>query len=192
MSGFMLAIIIISASLILAQWFVFLRIRTYLFQHYEPIGRKTAYLALALIGVLNIAIARVTLSNGLFAPDTFGKKFVEVAFFSYLGVILLLCLFFLIIGLFSTTLRLKDALAGLVPHFSRRSDIEAVRISRMQGRIRRNRASEIRRKRSTGATWKTAVSISEGVPQVDRSIGRSRRSERRRSWISSGLSGAGN
>ena len=113
MSGFLLAIIVISAALILAQWFVFLRIRTYLFQHYEPIKRKTAYLALGLIGILNIAIARVSLSNSLFGPDTFGKKFVEVAFFSYLGVILLLCLFFLIIGLFSTTLRLKDALAGL-------------------------------------------------------------------------------
>jgi uncharacterized protein len=113
MSGFLLAIIIISAALILAQWFVFLRIRAYLFQHYEPITRKTAYLALGLIGILNIAISRVTLSNSLFGPDTFGKKFVEVAFFSYLGFILFLCVFLLIIGLLSTTLRLKDALAGL-------------------------------------------------------------------------------
>jgi uncharacterized protein len=114
MSGFLLAIIIISAALILAQWFVFLRIRTYLFQYYEPIKRKTAYQALGLIGILNIAVARLTFTNGLFDPDTFGKKFVEVAFFSYLGVILLLCLFFLVIGLFSSTLRLKDALAGLL------------------------------------------------------------------------------
>jgi uncharacterized protein len=110
MSGFLVAIIIISAALILAQWFVFLRVRTYLFQHYEPIRRKAAYLALALLGILNIAAARVTLSNSLFGADTFGKKFVEVAFFSYLGLILFLCLFLLIIGLFSTTLRLKDAL----------------------------------------------------------------------------------
>ncbi len=114
MSGFLLAIIIISAVLILAQWFVFLRIRTYLFQHYEPIKRRTAYLALALIGFLNIAVARLTLGPGLLDPDTFGRKFMEVTFFSYLGIILLLCLFFLIIGLFFTTLRLKDALASLL------------------------------------------------------------------------------
>ena len=113
MSGFLLAIIIITAALILAQWYVFLSVRTYLFQHYEPIKRKTAYLTLGLIGILNITIARVTLSNSLFGPDTFAKKFVEVAFFSYLGVILLLCLLFLIIGLFSTTLRLTEALTGL-------------------------------------------------------------------------------
>jgi len=109
MSGFLLAIIIISAALILAQWYVFLRIRTYLFQHYEPIKRKTAYLALFLIAVLNIAAARLTLGAGFFVPDTFGKKFAEVAFFNYLGIILLLCLFFLLIGLFSASLRLKDA-----------------------------------------------------------------------------------
>ncbi len=114
MDGFLIAIIIISASLILAQWFVFQCIRTYLFQHYEPIKRKTAYLVLALIGFLNIIVARLTLGHGLFSPDTFGKKFAEVAFFSYLGVILLLCLFFLIIGLFSATLRLKDAVAVLL------------------------------------------------------------------------------
>ena len=192
MSGFLLAIIIISAALILAQWFVFLRIRTYLFQHYEPIKRKTAYLALGLIGILNIAIARVTLTSSLFGPDTFGKKFVEVAFFSYLGVILLLCLFFLIIGLFSTTLRLKDALAGLFRNSAGEATSRPLRISRMQGRIRRNRASKIGRKRSTSATCKTAVSISEGVPQVDRSIGRSRRHERRRRGSSPCLSCAGN
>ena len=42
MDGFLLAIIIISAALILAQWFVFQRIRTYLFQHYEPIKKKNS------------------------------------------------------------------------------------------------------------------------------------------------------
>jgi uncharacterized protein len=114
MDGFLIAIIIISAALILAQWFVFQRIRTYLFQHYEPIKRKTAYLVLALIGFLNIIVARLLLGHGFLSPDTFGKKFAEVAFFSYLGVILILCLFFLIIGLFSATFRLKDSVAGLL------------------------------------------------------------------------------
>ncbi len=114
MDGFLIAIIVITVALILAQWFVFQCIRTYLFQRYEPFKRKTAYLFLALIGFLNIIVARLTLGHGLFGPDTFGKKFAEVAFFTYLGVILLLCLFFLIIDLFSVTLRLKDAVAGLL------------------------------------------------------------------------------
>ncbi len=113
MDRFLIAIIIISTGLILAQWFVFQCIRTYLFQHYKPLKRKIAYPVLALIGFLNIIVARLTLGQELFRPDTFGKKFAEVAFFSYLGIILLLCLFFLIIGLSSTVLRLTDAVAGL-------------------------------------------------------------------------------
>ena len=110
MDRLLLALSIISALMILAQWFVFQRIRTYIFDHYDPIKRSTAYFVLALIGILNIVAARFALGNELFGPNTFEKKVLEVAFFTYLGGVLLLCMFFLILGLVSSILSAKDAL----------------------------------------------------------------------------------
>ena len=106
----LIALTIIASFLILCQWYVFQRVREYLFEKHAPVSRKVAYSVLALIGTLNLAALVLITDSGLFPVDTFRQKAASVAFFSYLGIILLLGAFFLFLGLLWHTLHLKDAL----------------------------------------------------------------------------------
>ncbi len=106
----LIALTIIAGFLILCQWYVFVRVRDYLFEKHVPVSRKVAYPVLGLIGVFNLAALILIFDSVLFPVDTFRQKVASVAFFSYLGVVLLLCLFFLLLGLLWHVLKLKDAL----------------------------------------------------------------------------------
>lgn len=105
---------IIGAITILCQWFVFVSVRAYLFEKYGPITRKMAYPVLLALGVLNVCAVLLAFSSSWLPPDTYERKVVTVLFFSYLGFVLVMCLFFVALGALSQTLRLKDAvLSGM-------------------------------------------------------------------------------
>lgn len=108
---------VLAAFVILCQWFVFSSIRTYLFQRYNPITRKVAYSVLVLLGALNLVGSRLALDSDMVPADTFARQLASVAYFSYLGSILALCLVFLVLGWISVILDLKGlasrAFAGL-------------------------------------------------------------------------------
>ncbi len=102
----------IGALTILAQWYVFQCIRTYILQRYDPITRLTAYSVLIILGILNLIAVRVALGYDLFAADSFGKKAAEASYFTYLGIIILLSLCFLLLDLIATLLGWKDKLTA--------------------------------------------------------------------------------
>jgi uncharacterized protein len=110
MDKMLTALTIIAGFLILCQWYVFVRVRDYLFERHAPVSRRIAYPVLGLIGACNLAVLVLISDSVLFPADTFRQKAASVAFFSYLGVVLLLCLFFLLLGLLRRALNLKDAL----------------------------------------------------------------------------------
>ncbi len=112
----------IAAFLILCQWFVFASVRKYLFLRYNPVSRKVAYAVLGLLGLANLLALKS--AYDLFSPDSWENLAASVAYFSYLGWVLILCLFFLALGGVSQVLRLKDAVIWAIN--SRRRDTEAL------------------------------------------------------------------
>jgi uncharacterized protein len=102
---------VLAAFVILCQWFVFSSIRTYLLQKYDPITRKVAYSVLVLLGVLNIVGSRLALDSDVVPADTVTRQLASVAYFSYLGSILALCLVFLVLGWVSIMLDLKSLIS---------------------------------------------------------------------------------
>ena len=112
----------LAAFFILCQWFVFVSVRKYLFQRYNPVTRKLAYSVLGLLGLANLLSLKS--AYDLFPPDSWENLAASVAYFSYMGCVLMLCLFFLALGGVSQVLRLKDAI--LLTISSRRRHSEAL------------------------------------------------------------------
>lgn len=100
----------LAAFLVLCQWFVFAWVRKYLFQRYHPVSRKVAYSVLALIAVLNFAAVRFSVESAGGIDLSLTRKIVSVAYFSYLGSVLSLSVFFLVVGIAWSILRLTDVL----------------------------------------------------------------------------------
>jgi uncharacterized protein len=112
----------LAALFILCQWFVFVSIRKYLFERYNPVSRKVAYAILGLLGLANLLALKS--AYDLFSPDSWENLAASVAYFSYLGCVLILCLIFLVLGGVSQVLRLKDAVFSAIN--SRRRHTEAL------------------------------------------------------------------
>jgi predicted MPP superfamily phosphohydrolase len=105
MSKTFLFFVAICTFAMLCQWFVFSRTRRYLFSRYSPVTRKVAYGALLGFGIVNLMGVTFGLDPELL-PGAFAKQFAAVGYFSYLGIILGLCIVFLLLGLLSTALDL--------------------------------------------------------------------------------------
>jgi hypothetical protein len=103
MNAFFLFLWGLSSALILSQWFVIVSLRRYLFNVSGPMTRRYAYVILAILGVLNVAGVIFSMEGRWLPVDSVYKKVAAVTFFSYLGLGLVLSLFFLV-------LRLLDAL----------------------------------------------------------------------------------
>ncbi|MEW6352068.1 MAG: metallophosphoesterase [Thermodesulfobacteriota bacterium] len=95
---------VLASFTILCQWFVFSSVRKYLFKKYAPVTRGTAYPVLLGLGVLNYLGIKLALDTGIFAADSFGRQVMGVLYFNFLGCTLALVLFFLVLGVTSTTL----------------------------------------------------------------------------------------
>jgi uncharacterized protein len=115
MDRMLISLSIIASIVILCQWYVINRIRTYGLQRYDHISRKTAYTILFVLGVFNAICVRLAINSEILPVDTWAGKIAAVLFFSYLGCVLVLTLFFLILGLVYHALRLKDALCTAKP-----------------------------------------------------------------------------
>jgi hypothetical protein len=113
---------VLAAFFILCQWFVFLSIRKYIFQRYNPVTRKVAYSALGLLGLVNFLGLKSAFD--LLPPDSSEGLVAAVAYFSYLGYVLILSLLFLAMGWISRMLRLKDAVVSTIRTW--RGDSEAL------------------------------------------------------------------
>jgi len=100
----------LASLIVLSQWFVIVSIRKYLFRKYTPVTRKFAYPLLALLGLLNYMFVRLVFDPGVLPPDSFSQQVAAVAFFSYLGSVLVLSVFFLLVGAASTAMEVKDLL----------------------------------------------------------------------------------
>jgi predicted MPP superfamily phosphohydrolase len=99
--------------LILCQWLVFVSVRKYLFARYASVSRAVAYPVLLCLTLFNIVAILISFSSFWLPLDSWGRKVVNVLFFTYLGLVLVMCLQFLLIGAVSQALSLKDwVLAG--------------------------------------------------------------------------------
>jgi predicted MPP superfamily phosphohydrolase len=89
----------ISAFAIICQWYVITSIRKYIFLRYNEPSRKWAYGVLLLLGLINYGFVKASMDIDAINlyPDI--KQLFATIFFSYLGIILVLTLFFLIIGI---------------------------------------------------------------------------------------------
>ena len=121
----------LAALFILCQWFVFVSVRKYLFQRYNPVSRKVAYSVLGLLGLANLLALKS--AYDLFSPDSWENLAASVAYFSYLGCVLILCLFFLALGGVSQVLRLKDAVSSAINSRRRHTEASERRPRRVPG-----------------------------------------------------------
>jgi predicted MPP superfamily phosphohydrolase len=114
MNRTLIVLAIIAALLILAQWYVFICIRQYLCQRYSTVTGRVAYSVLAAIGLCNFLFIKLSLGSDIFPSDSFAQKVAAIVFFTYLGCVLLLCLFFSLLQLFSTVLDVKAYLGRMI------------------------------------------------------------------------------
>lgn len=101
---------VLASFVILCQWFVFTSIRKYLFQRYIPVTRKIAYPTLFLLALINLVGSRLALDSDSMPVHFIGKQVAAVVYFSYLGVVLALCVLFLALGWISIMLDLKGCI----------------------------------------------------------------------------------
>jgi len=125
---------IIAALAILCQWFVFTSVRTYLFEKYGPVTRRIAYPVLILLGILNLTVVLLALNSDWLPSDSYQRKVITVLFFSYLGFVLTMSLFFLALGAFSRTLNFKDKVVGMIKKRVNRWKSKAPIVSGRAGR----------------------------------------------------------
>ena len=98
----------LAALLILCQWLVIVSVRKYLFARYDSVTRAVAYPVLLGLALFNL-VALLISFNSLWLPlDSWGRKVASVLFFTYLGLVLVMCLQFLVIGAVSQAWSLKD------------------------------------------------------------------------------------
>ncbi|MCA1959223.1 MAG: metallophosphoesterase [Desulfomonile sp.] len=117
---------VLTSLLVLCQWYVFSSLRTYLFRRYSPVTRKVAYPALAIIALANFLFVKLSFGTDIFNPGSFAQQVASVVFFTYLGCVLTLTLYFLLLGLASSTLDLKNLLLRLIDGRKSRREPPAV------------------------------------------------------------------
>lgn len=113
----------LGALLMLCQWYVFVCLRKYLFARYTSANRPIAYPVLVGLGIFNLVAVTLSFNSSWLPPDSWGRKAVSVMLFSYLGLVLLLCLEFLIVGAISQALSWKDSLVEAMHRLRFRSSL---------------------------------------------------------------------
>jgi uncharacterized protein len=113
---------IIASLFVLCQWFVYTSLRSYLFQRYGDISRETAYCVLIALGVFNVIAVRLAFDADTPAADAQAKLWVSVAYFSFLGYVLLLSIIFGFLRLASGLLSLKDVFVSALGTIRNQSD----------------------------------------------------------------------
>jgi predicted MPP superfamily phosphohydrolase len=122
MSKFFMFLATVSTLFILSQWYVFASVRQYLFGRYKPVSRRVAYSVLAILGVANFVAVQLALHPTAGTGIAGGKEWGAIAFFTYLGAVLLLCLFFLLIGGAAKAFDLVGAVVTWVGSFKKSAE----------------------------------------------------------------------
>jgi len=99
---------VIASLFIICQWFVYVSLRKYLFERYGDVSRKAAYGVLAALGVFNVIAVRIVFDSDTLALHTLAKQWVSVAYFSFLGYVLLISILLGLLWVTSRLLNLKD------------------------------------------------------------------------------------
>ena len=110
--GGILAVII--SLMILAQWFVFVSLRSFLLQIDRPITRTVAYPVIAAFSIGCFTIMMALFRSSVVTPGSLVQKIGAVTFFTYLGCVLLLAGVFLFLRLGWIVLMVKDKVAGFL------------------------------------------------------------------------------
>ena len=105
---------LLGALIVLCQWYVFVSIRKYLCGLYDPITRRVAYPVLGLLGLSNFIGLKTVLEFTGKLTDNVGQEIAAVAFFSYLGLVLVLSLFFLMLHALDHIIQVKNAVPALI------------------------------------------------------------------------------
>jgi hypothetical protein len=105
---FFLSLTVLATLLFLAQWYCVVSVRKYVLERYAAISRRAAYLILGLLGLMNFLFVRLTFGGSIVGADSMGHKLASIVFFSYLGCVLVLTLFFWMLDAACALLNLKD------------------------------------------------------------------------------------
>ncbi len=127
MNKFFLFLATASALFVLCQWYVFMSVRHYVFGLYKPVSRRAAYTVLATLGVANLVAVQLALRPAAGTELVVSKEWAAIAFFTYLGTMLLLCLLFLLMGGVAHVFDLTRAVAAWICSFKKSA--ESVRSS---------------------------------------------------------------
>ncbi len=100
----------IASLLVLCQWFVFRSVIRYLWPDSHRISRSLAYSALIGFGLLTILAVRLEFGSEIFPPGTIGRQLASMILRSYLGWVVVLSLYFLLVGLIGWLAGFKKAL----------------------------------------------------------------------------------
>lgn len=100
----------LAAFLVLCQWFAFAWMRRYLFQRYEPVSRKVAYSVLFFIAALNLVALRFSFEAEGGLDLSLAHRVASIAYFSFLGAVLMVSLLFLLVGIAWVVVRASDLL----------------------------------------------------------------------------------
>lgn len=113
MNKVLIFLAVLTSLLVLSQWYVFSSLRTYLFRRYAKINRRVAYPVLAIIALGNFLFVKLSFGSDVLQPGSFAQQAAAVAFFTYLGCVLVLTLYFMLLGAASVAFRLKEFVARL-------------------------------------------------------------------------------
>jgi len=100
----------IACFIVLCQWFAFRSVIKYLWPNTGKISRSLAYPALIGFGLLTIAAVRLEFGSDIFPPGTIERQLASTILRSYLGWVLVLSLFFLLVGLIERLAGFKSVL----------------------------------------------------------------------------------
>jgi len=101
---------IIASTSVLCQWFVLQSVRKYLLQKPERMSRRVAYPVLMAFGPIAIVALRLEFGTEIFPPGTFSRQLASVIVFSYLGLVILFSLFFLMVRVIDSLIKINDAM----------------------------------------------------------------------------------
>lgn len=137
MNNVLIFLSLLGSFVVICQWVVFFYVRRFIFGRYEPISRIVAYPVLILIGILNIVVSRLAIGSDYLPAESTLRQILSAGYFSFLGWILLVCLFLLLLGLINVLPLLKDWLGSSAT--SRNSE---ARVCNENGYVTRCRSSQ--------------------------------------------------
>lgn len=113
MNRFFMFLWALGSLTVLCQWYVFVSVRKFLFQAYAPVTRSVAYSVLTLLALLNLIGIELSMESRWFGVAADVQRVSAVVFFSYLGLIFVLCISFVFLKAVDQIVRVAQLLPGI-------------------------------------------------------------------------------